>query len=87
MQCQICTRKVPDGLMEHHHLKPKERKGTRILVCIDCGNQLHQLFSNKELAKQYNTLDKILANKKIQNWVKWIQNKPNDFNVCMRRKK
>lgn len=56
-------------------------------VCCGCGDILHQFFSNKQLEKEYNTLDKILKNDKVIKWIKWIQNKPNDFRVCMRRKK
>lgn len=90
MNCQICQRPTPIEHLEKHHLIPKAKHGAKldtIFVCSCCGNQLHLLFSNKQLAKEYNTLEKILANEKIQKWVKWIRNKPNDFSVCMRRKK
>ena len=98
MNCQICQREVPQGLLEKHHFYPRSRRKSEekrknenatagVLVCCDCGNQLHQLFTNKELAKNYNALEKILASEKVQNWAKWIRNKPEDFGVCMRRKK
>ena len=90
MNCQICQRVTPIEHLEKHHLTPKSKHGAKldtIFVCCNCGRQLHQLFTNKELAKQHNTLEKLLANEKIQNWIKWIRNKPNDFSVCMRRKK
>jgi hypothetical protein len=58
-----------------------------IEVCKCCGDMLHKLFTIKELAEQYNTLYDILSNEKIQDWVKWIQKKPNDFTVCMASKK
>jgi len=90
MNCQICQRETPEHYLEKHHLVPKAKHGASldsIIVCKNCGDILHQLFTNKELAKEYNTLDKILKNEKIKKWVKWIQNKPNDFSVCMKRKK
>ena len=83
--CQICERE--HSVLEKHHLVPKNRKGETILVCPACGDQIHQLFSNKELVKGYNTLEKLLASKAIQKWIDWIQKKPVDFNVCMRKKK
>ena len=90
MHCQICDRDTPENFLEKHHLTPKAKHGAKldtIFVCCNCGDQLHQLFTNKELAKTYNTLEKILANEKIIKWIKWIQNKPNDFSVCMKKKK
>ena len=90
MHCQICTRLTPQEFLEQHHLIPKSKHGAKldtIFVCSCCGNILHQIFSNKQLAKEYNTLEKILSNEKMVKWIKWIIKKPNDFSVCMRRKK
>jgi len=90
MNCQICQRETPQEHLEKHHLVPKAKHGAKldtIFVCCSCGNQLHLLFSNKELAKEYNTIEKILSSEKIQKWIKWIRNKPNDFSVCARKKK
>lgn len=73
---------------EKHHLTPKSRKGRETcVVCRACGDQLHQLFSIKELEKKYDTVDKILANEKIQNWIVWVTKKPIEHIVCMKRKK
>jgi len=86
--CPICKRETPDDCQEKHHLIPKSKKGHEIiLVCCSCGDMLHQLFSIKELSKKYNTLEAILANQDVQNWITWIAKKPNDFTICMARKK
>jgi len=86
--CPICKREVPEGCWEKHHLIPKSKKGKEtLLVCISCGDAIHKLIPLKELEKEYNTLEKILSNDKIQNWVKWVSKKPNDFSICMRAKK
>jgi hypothetical protein len=90
MNCQICQRKTPQDYLEKHHLIPKEKHGAgmgTIFVCCSCGDQIHNLFSNKQLAKEYNTIEKILSNENINKWIRWIRNKPDDFRVCMRRKK
>ena len=88
MTCQLCKREGDDECFEKHHLTPKSRKGREtIIVCRSCGDQLHKLFSNKELEKKFNTLDKLLANDRVQTWINWISKKNTNDNVCMRRKK
>lgn len=86
MKCSICNRETPDQYQEDHHLDPKIKKSETIRVCCDCADQVHQLFRNNELHKLYNSLDKILANERIQKWVKWISKK-REFGICMKRKK
>ena len=96
--CPICRRAVPPAFQERHHLIPrslakrnkyaKEEKPTETIdVCITCGDQIHKLFTEKELADKYNTLDKLLATPEIQKWGKWISHRPNNFSVCMTSKK
>ena len=88
MNCSICKREGDEHYFEEHHLTPKARKGREtILVCKSCGDAIHQFMSIKELEKKYNTLEKLLAHEKIQNWIVWISKKPIENNVCMRRKK
>lgn len=88
MPCQLCKRNMPEELLEEHHLVPKCKKGRETIdVCRPCGDQIHQFYTPSELSKKYNTLEKLLAEEKIQNWIKWISKKPVTQNVCMRRKK
>lgn len=78
MQCQICGRLPPEKHQEKHHLVPKSRGGKETIdVCAACGDQIHVLFTIKQLEKEYNTLDKLLNNSKIQTWIKWIRKKKN----------
>jgi len=87
MNCRICGRFTPDMHQEKHHLIPRAKGGKeKITVCHDCGNQVHQLFTNNELKKDFNTIEKLLANEKIQTWIKWVRKKP-DWGVCMKAKK
>ena len=85
--CPICTRDTPKEYIEKHHLNPKKRNGPTILVCCSCGDQLHLLFTRKQLEKKYNTLEKILADERVQKWREWISKKPNNFSVCFKTKK
>jgi len=100
IECPICKRDTPECYQEEHHLIPRsvakrnkyakipkdERKET-ITVCISCGDQIHKLFDHKYLADNLRTIVAIMANEEVQNWVKWIQKKPNDFSISMRGKK
>jgi hypothetical protein len=87
-QCPICSRDVPEGCWEKHHLIPKCKKGKdTVLVCVSCGDMVHKVISLKELKTTYNTIEKIQQHSGIQNWVKWVQKKPNDFSICMKGKK
>lgn len=86
--CPICNRLVPDNSVEKHHLVPKSKKGkVTVDLCRSCGDAIHQFISISELNKQYNTVEKIKSHPKIENWIKWISKKPNDFSVCMKSKK
>ena len=84
--CSICQRPTPKVCFEKHHLIPKCKKGKdSIGVCCDCANQIHELFTIKELKNTYNTLEMLLSSDKIKKWISWIQKKPNDFGVCMKK--
>ena len=101
MKCPICNREVPEEFKEEHHLIPRavcrrnkysnlsqlEKGNQTITVCSDCGNQLHKLFSEKELADHYNTLEKILSQPSIQKWAGWVNKKSYDFNITSKEKK
>mmetsp|Transcript_79409 Transcript_79409/g.256698 ORF Transcript_79409/g.256698 Transcript_79409/m.256698 type:complete len:113 (-) Transcript_79409:145-483(-) len=41
------------------------------MVCRQCHAFIHRLVPNPELAKDFNTLQKILDNPKVQSWVQW----------------
>ena len=86
--CPICERITPFVYTEKHHLVPRCKKGKDIVrLCKNCARILHKIFSNKELQKEYNTIEKIKSDPDIQKWIAWISKKPNDFSVCMATKK
>jgi len=101
INCPICNRLTPPKCQEEHHLIPRSirkrnkyadmpqlKKGNQtITVCISCGDMLHKLFEEKELADTYNNIEKILANEDVIKWAKWVGKKAGDFSICMRAKK
>lgn len=91
IRCELCGRDMPHKSIERHHLEPKkkhQKNGSNnvALTCNSCSDQIHQLFSNKELEEQYNTIEKLKSSPAIQKWIAWVR-KANPVNVCMKRKK
>jgi hypothetical protein len=87
MICSICGRNIPDNCTSKHHLIPRCKKGRVLIVCCtDCGEQIHKLFTIKELENEYNTLESLKAHPKMQTWIRWIRKK-REFGFCMKSKK
>ena len=84
--CSICGRNTPEKYQEKHHLIPGRSKET-IDVCVDCGDQVHNIFQNTYLRKELDTLDKILGHEDIKRWIIFIRKKIEFGRVCMKRKK
>ena len=86
--CALCGRELPSAACgERHHLVPRAKKGRdTVLVCIDCGDQLHQLFTNQELKRTYNSLAALRDEPRVQRWIAWIRRR-RTFGTCMKRKK
>ncbi len=78
--CPLCGRPIPDSQKDAHHLVPKSKGGqaTESLHRI-CHRQIHALLNETELARQYNTVDSLLAHPEVNRFVRWVQNKPPDF--------
>ena len=88
IDCPICKRDIPPEYQEKHHITPKCKKGkVKVPVCCTCGDMVHKLFTNKELEKQYNSIEKISEHPDVVKWVNWVSKKPYDFSVCMATKK
>ena len=58
-----------------HHLTPVSRGGKHkdtVVICKDCHSAIHALFSNKELERDYSTVEALLSNERFQRTVKFI---------------
>jgi len=86
--CSLCARELPaPECGELHHLVPRSKKGRKtVVVCVDCGDQIHQLFTTKELERSYNSLEALRADDRVQRWIDWVRRRPS-FGTCMKRKK
>jgi hypothetical protein len=76
--CPLCAREIPTAQRDAHHLVPKSKGGreTKFLHRI-CHRQIHALFTEKELANQYNNVEQLLTHPEIVSFVAWIKTKPN----------
>ena len=82
--CQLCGRER--DRLTRHHLIPntvhsnkwfksrfsKEELLATIGVCRDCHMNIHKLIDEKEMGKNHNTVETLLANEKVAGFVEWI---------------
>lgn len=84
-RCQMCAR-IGTNLTKHHlipktlHKKLRKKKKIRrevlnrtVDVCIPCHNHIHTLFTERELSRNYNTLQLLLDDPQIQKFIKFIR--------------
>ena len=76
----LCDRVIPNSQRDAHHLIPKSKGGrqTQYLHRI-CHRQIHALFTETELVKQFNSVEALLAHPGIQRFVAWVKTKPTDL--------
>lgn len=75
MICPLCNREASKQKMSDHHLIPKCRgknDGETVSICLDCHNAIHSFFSNKELEKEYSSVESLLSNERFAKHAKWL---------------
>ena len=90
--CQLCGRAVE--VLTAHHLYPKSqgrRAGRKIAdlstvrVCRACHRQIHTLFSNQELARQFDSLDALRAHPEMAKFLDWVRRQDPNKRIKVRR--
>lgn len=74
--CVFCGRSVPASMITMHHVLPKEKGGTaehREPFCKPCHKQIHAVFSNKQLAEEYHSIDMLRAAPELASFLAWIR--------------
>jgi len=84
--CELCGREVDKRTK--HHLIPKTRHKnkknkklfdrqevrTRVAwLCRPCQNQIHALFTEKQLERELNTLEALKAHPEVWKFVEWLR--------------
>lgn len=87
--CELCGRKVPN--ITRHHLIPQTRhknkrnkkqfdredvKSRIALLCRPCHSHVHKTLCNKDLEREFNTIETLRQHPDISKFVAWIKNKP-----------
>ena len=81
--CEACHRK--EVKLTKHHLIPatlhsnkwfkknftREEMQAVIWVCRPCHNAIHRFISHKELAREFNTLEKIMSHPEVKKFAEW----------------
>ena len=71
---------MPAASRSRHHLVPKSRKGRETVTLHRiCHRKIHSLFTERDLAQHYNTIDALLADPQIQAFRDWVSSKPPAF--------
>ncbi len=88
--CPLCGREIPVHLESRHHLVPRSKGGKHGPVVIlhkPCHSKIHSVLSEKELARGYDTIEKLLGHEEIARFARWIGKRPPDFSGGSRRMK
>lgn len=83
MQCPLCDREMIEGpTVDLHHLIPKSKGGKEtVLLHLVCHRKIHSVFTEKELARSYNTIESLKKHQEIQKFIEWVSKKDPAFIV------
>jgi len=75
--CAFCQRPAIHDMNESTRVKGKwEKKFEDSAICLQCHTQLHRLHKNKELTRELNTVEAILADDSFQKYLRWASKLP-----------
>ncbi|MEO8045627.1 MAG: hypothetical protein ABI674_12050 [Spartobacteria bacterium] len=97
-RCALCER---EGRLTRHHLIPRTRHHNKrnkrdfaraevreiVGLCRSCHSQVHQLLTEKQLERDFNTVAKLRSHPEIAKFADWIRAKPSGFRAAMRSSK
>jgi 5-methylcytosine-specific restriction endonuclease McrA len=95
-RCVICGR---EETLTRHHLIPRTRHANKrnkrefdravvkvtVGMCRPCHSQLHALLTEKELEREWNTVEKLRAHPELLRFAAWIARKPRGFKPIVRK--
>lgn len=95
--CVICQR---EETLTRHHLIPRTRHANKrnkrefaravvkvtVGMCRPCHSQLHALLTEKELEREWNTLEKLRRHTELMKFAAWIATKPRGFKPLVRKR-
>ncbi len=88
--CPLCGRPIPSHLESRHHLTPKLKGGKHGPIAVlhtICHGKIHSVFTEAELARHYDTIEKLLEHEEIRKFVAWVKRRPMDYRSSNRKKR
>jgi len=74
--------------IDDHHLIPKTFKGReKITLHRICHNQIHALWTERELCNYYHTVKRIVEDVRMVKFILWVSKKDPDFYIKTRPSK
>ena len=81
--CPLCLRTIPETAKSSlHHLVPKLKGGKGgpvIRVHQICHNEIHATLTEAELARDYDTPEKLRAHPRLAKFFAWVAKRPPGF--------
>ena len=84
--CQLCRREVERYTV--HHLVPRSRGGRfgpTARLCATCHRQLHAMFSEATLAKEFHSIELLRSNLQVAEYLRWARRQKVGTNFRVRR--
>ena len=92
-ECGLCGRSVER--LTRHHLVPRTRHKNKrnkktfdrreihrtVGLCPPCHRHIHTVLGNKELERDYNTLETLKTRPDVERFVAWISKKPHGTSI------
>ena len=96
--CELCRR--PVEWLTRHHLVPRTRHKNKknkktfdrreihrtVGLCSPCHRHIHTVLDNKELERDYNTVEALRSHPDVERFVAWIGKKPHGTMSGRRRR-
>jgi 5-methylcytosine-specific restriction endonuclease McrA len=82
--CELCGRPFGEKPSSTHHLVPVMkggRNGDTVELHDICHRKIHSVFSEKELKQYFHTIERLLQDWEIAEFVEWVKKKDPDFHV------
>jgi len=90
VDCPLCGRPLAHPY-NRHHLLPLSKGGkgtTTVLLHKICHDKIHSVFTEMELKRHYNTIEKLKADEEVATFLKWVTKKePQFYDGSVRKKK
>lgn len=84
-ECPLCGRPIPTTERDAHHLVPRSQGGVEtVMLHRICHRQIHALFTEQELAKQFSTVAALRAHPSLARFLAWVATRPPSFHERVR---